>query len=860
MSLLDCVDRGDVDGVVAALAGLGAAERRALLPELKRRRQEMAVAWWEHAGSRSRALLVAGLGCNTAPSSAFSWANGIGSPAGIVVWQDGAVLAVVEQQTAEWQAEVLRRIAGRRPGWFGDEYPAVERLARAAGVPVPVTDGVVLAWQQHHDWPYATDEKRRGMLLRLVEAPSTPALVLGLFDVVGTGDRLGEAWRGAILGLIEAGVVERDEILDRCLVRLARGGRPGDQRGFLRLLVELAPTQQESAARIRAWLPLLDGQSTVAAHAQARLGELDAAGLLEPEHLVEASGTVFFRSEKKLLRAQLAWLDRSGRRSADFAAAAVRGAALAFGQSDAQLQERALKVAARHLEAAGPALLPELRAAAELLGPAQAAGALALFGLDAPAAPDGAAPYEELLPPLPQRLPLAGPLDGPVAVAQELAAVLAGDESVAAFERTLDGLVRESSRDVEALRVALKPVLGERVWADELSVWSPWHTWIGLAAAAAAGQVPPSLAHAMLQDPGQGPLQVDRQERFRAVLAARIQEAAALIVFGRTPFLVATPGYADGGLEASALVERLAALEAVGGRVGADDFGQALLRVLPTDDPAVLAAAGQLRSAEGRRLAQWLAGGGLPGQRTDRVPPRFRSRPMVTQHGPAPEHESLLPPVLRRLLGPLVDGQGFPLYAIGDIATRFALATLPGHREELAARLGNAIIDSAQSDAKRDAILLPQLVEAGGPAGLAVHLTVACTLGAASAQDRTAAVDALLLLAAQGVLDTDRMGADLADAVRCGLAPLNRLPLALRQAAESGAYGTVWSVLRAALPGLLAPEPIRGVPELVAIATDCAARSGATGALPVVEALATRRGSSRLFKEARALHTVLTAG
>ncbi|MFE9552526.1 DUF6493 family protein [Streptomyces sp. NPDC006703] len=858
MSLLDCVDAGDANGVVAALATLGPAERRALLPELKRRRKEMSAAWWEHSGGRKLALLVAGLGCHTAPSSAFSWASGIGSPTGIVVWQNETVLAVVDRQSPQWQAEVLRRIADRRPGWFGDEYPAIERLARAAGEPVPVTDGVVLAWQHHHVPSYATEEFQRELVPRLAQAPSTPSLLLGMFDVVGAGDQLGEAWRGAVLGLIDAGVVERDEILDRCVARLARGGRPGDQRGFQRLLEQLAPTPEEIAARIRAYLPLLDSLSPVAALGQAQLAEADANGLLEPEHLVEASATVFFRSEKKLLRAQLSWLDRSGRRSPDWAAAAVRGAALAFGQSDAELQGRALKVAARHLRVAGPALLPELQAATELLGPAQAASAVALFGLDVPAASDAAAPYEELLPPLPQRLPLAGPLDGPAAVAEELAAVLAGDDSVAAFERTLDGLVRESFQDGEALRTALKPVLDEEKWAETLNVWSPVQSWIALTAAAVAGSVSASWAHALLQ--GQGPLRSRHQERLKAVLATRVHEATALIVLGRTPFLVATPSYADGGLEAAVLVERLAALEAAEAAVGAADFDQALLRVVPTDDPAVASAAKQLRSPEGRRLARWLAQGGLPGQRTERLPagPGPRWPPRAVQPGLAPDQEPLLHPDIRRMLNPMLDREGHHIVIYGDTVTPCALAVLPCHREELAARLGDAFVEAAQYGGEGARLLL-QLVEAGGPAGPAVHLTVACALGAARAEARTAAVDSLLLLAAQGALDADRLGSDLAEAVRCGVAPLNRLPLSLRQAAESGAYRTVWSVLRAALPGLLAPEPIRGVPELLAIATDCAARSGATGALPVVEALAAQRGSSRLLKEARALHAVLTA-
>ncbi|WP_037600067.1 hypothetical protein [Streptacidiphilus rugosus] len=49
--------------------------------------------------------------------------------------------------------------------------------------------------------------------------------------------------------------------------------------------------------------------------------------------MAEASASVLFRGEKTLLRAHLAWLDRSGWRSPDRAAAAVRGAALALGNS-----------------------------------------------------------------------------------------------------------------------------------------------------------------------------------------------------------------------------------------------------------------------------------------------------------------------------------------------------------------------------------------------------------------------------------------------------------------------------------------------------------------------------------------------
>lgn len=95
-----------------------------------------------------------------------------------------------------------------------------------------------------------------------------------------------------------------------------------------------------------------------------------------------------------------------------------------------------------------------------------------------------------------------------------------------------------------------------------------------------------------------------------------------------------------------------------------------------------------------------------------------------------------------------------------------------------------------------------------------------------------------------------------------------RLAEAIRTAAATGAYATVWSVLRDVLPILLADlatdassgTPARGLGDLLAVAADCAERSGARGDLSHLAQAAERRGSSKLVTQARRLRTALTQG
>lgn len=114
-------------------------------------------------------------------------------------------------------------------------------------------------------------------------------------------------------------------------------------------------------------------------------------------------------------------------------------------------------------------------------------------------------------------------------------------------------------------------------------------------------------------------------------------------------------------------------------------------------------------------------------------------------------------------------------------------ALLPERPELVAARLLRDVSEAAVHDQQGTAAaVLPHLADADGEAGEAVHLSVAYGLGARHAEDRLAAVDALLVLAARGRLEAGRLGADLGQLVRRGAVKPARLADAVRTAAATG--------------------------------------------------------------------------
>ncbi|MEV7778572.1 DUF6493 family protein [Kitasatospora sp. NPDC088351] len=887
--LLRAVREGRGPQIPALVAALDPAERRACLPELKALRKQVRGEWSKEASARSGALLFAGAGCHAGPAAAATWIGGRDF-AGRSWARHPALADVVEAQPVEWQIEVVTRLSARPvQQWGWDLYPLIERVVRRTGCPVPDSEAFTTEWLRQVS---SGGGGRRGesttLLERLRRDPYLPVLLPKVFELADIGsmldhrrsDRPGDFWPEAVAGLAAEGVLDRAGLIDRCLARLVRGGRPGDQRLFLVTLQALAPTPGEYAGQVRSLVALLDGLSAVAGHAQQVLTELDEAGLVEAEVLTEASAVVLFRTEKKLVRAQLGWLEKAARRSPERAGPVVLAAAEAFGHPDTALQERALNVVARHLKAAGEAVLPELRFAAEGLSPAHHARAGVLLG--APVGGDDPdTGWTELLPPVPVPRPLGEPIATPAEVAEELSALLAAEQpEVAVFERTLDGLVRHAHRDRAALAEALGPVLrvhpwnGPGRWAD----CSPRD--VLYVALAITGEVDPHRRDSFWRRQARSPLRGEHNTVHGNVLAARLTEAAQRVTADRPPLLLATPTDATGALAAAVLVERVAGYEAAGVEPGPADLHTALLRLTPAPDGEVPAAAGRLASPAGRWVARWLREGGLPRRRSERVvfAPMAGAKPVhrywerwweelkrvvVAQPGIGAGPEGPAGERLGADFRALLEGTEPSVARVRKQAewqwqpTAHWAALLPHHREELAARWLDWFAGVADREIRGPARMLPPLAEAGGPAGLAVHLAVAYGLGARFPEDRTAAVDALLVLAARGDLDAGLLGRELAELVAIGAVKPVRLGQAVAAAAETGAYATVWSVLAAALPGLLAGEPARGAGDVVAVAADCARRCSARGPIEQVSAVAQRSGSSRLVKESRALREVL---
>ncbi|WP_078591688.1 DUF6493 family protein [Streptomyces megasporus] len=908
-AVLLAVADGEHKRLPELIAGLSEKQRRSCVPHLKTWRTLMRETWNLEARPRKRALVIAGAGCHTGAAAAAQW---LAHDDLVLVepFDVHLLLTVLADRPAPWLGDVAHRLADRiRPDdtWRWAHYTLTERLVLLAGCPVPDGDGFVLAWVRERMfpersllWPGVVDGAltpplpsavgvRSGTLVeRLRSDPFLDALAPRLFEVDGVGalldgwgtvpDRDGSSWSGALTALAAEGRLDRAALLDGCLSRLLRGGRPTELRGFLALLKALDPTDDEYAARTTVLLRLLpDAPSTVASLAQERLAALDADGRLDVEHLVEASRTVLFRTEKKLVRAQLTWLDTAARRDRKRAGAVVLAAADAFGHEDAAVQERALNLMSRHLKHAGDAVRGELADAAASLSPALRPRAAELLGLE-PLTDESAGPVEDVLPPVPEPAPMPPPLATAAEVAEEVNAVLAAAEAAersgsvtaggpdaTAFERALDGLVRHAHRDRRGLVRALRPVVRAHPWHDHHDEW--WGD-------AGAGELRFLVAVLCGEAPGDAPsapgseavahLRRQNLTPFGRVLAARLLEAAWWVVNDPPPFLLATPTTVDGRIAPAELIARLAEYERTGATPGPCDLDQALLRLdTAAVTPEVPEAAGRLGSPAGRRLRAWLEAGGLSLPEPVREVRTVRSTgydPTVTRvvlSAPAPVVPCEPAPGFRRLLSACDAPDKRNTYAWHS-GVRLWPTVLPNHRELVALCLQSTFAAAADDGLRGGAALLPVLAEAGGPAGAAVHLGLAHALGARHPEDRTAAVDALLLLAARGDLDPTRLGRDVAETVSVGTVKPNRLLESLRETARAGAPGVVWSVLAAALPALLAfDRPPRGLPDLLALGAECAGASGAREPVDGLAEVAARGGGGRLVKEARRLRDTL---
>ncbi|MFI7412783.1 DUF6493 family protein [Streptomyces sp. NPDC049627] len=874
-SLLDAVRAGRTADVVSLLDGMTDAERRAHFPGLKELRKQLRADQWSDESRRAYpALHVAGAACQTGAAGVASWL----AASEMRWWRASPVVLidVLSDRETDWLADVAHRLA-QRPISARVPYALMAGLVRLSGCPAPTADAYLRGWLEHIGGGWQRSDTILG---RLRQEPQLTRLVAALFETDDIGAMVGwitgegpGSWAEALARLTAEGLLDRTTTVDACVARLLRGGRAPDLRVFLSLLKALELTRDEQREHTADWMALAsDAPSAVAGHAQSVLSSLALDGELTTQHLVEVSGAVLFRAEKKLVRAQLILLGKVIARDASAAEALLPAAAQAFGHDDSDLQERALKLVERHVgKVQGAQVRDELASAADQLIPVLRARAVR--GLGAAPAPAVPVAYEEVLPPAPEPVRQTPAPESVNELAEEVGALLSSGADVATFERTLDGLVRHAHRNRDALVEALGPVVARLWWMSaDCSQYRLNDHFSGrphrleLILATLLGKIPTDTLHAAVQR-GASESECVHGALTRA-FNARVREVAHRMRTEPLPFLLSTPTWGTGLLEPDELVTRLDGYRRLGARVSPADFAQALLRVRRDDRTAARTAA--LRAAglgteEGTRLARWLTADGpiLPVARRRTAGPRI-----LLECGELLELQDDFPREFRPLGRPVsLHGHRRHCYHWDDGIRPHWIALLPERRELVALRLLHDVSTVAVDDTRGTAAILPLLAESGGEAGEAVHLAVAYGLAARHSEDRLAAVDALLVLAARGQLDAARLGADLGQLVRRGAVKPSRLVESARTAAATGAHATVWAVLRHTLPILLADlatggtaAPARGTADLLAVAAECAERTGTREELPHLARTADRRGSSRLVTQARRLRCALAEG
>lgn len=839
--------RGDVTTVGSMLHTLDDPARRALGDELTdhvRRRDDV---WW---ASTATALAVAAVGTLSTATKAAAL---LGRRSILLADADSEqVVAAARQRGVPWLADLAYRLAERLPrsrAWDGWHF--IAELLLAEKVPPPTGDAFVVGWAQSMWSQRSTDGHRQTSLLdRLRADPFLDVLLPRLFEVDGVGIDLafsgtGRAVPATLAALATEGRLDRAVLVDGVLGRLLRGDRPGALRPFLALHEELRPDPDEVAARASGYLRLLaDGPGPVAGVAQRALR--DAGGQVEFESLLDTSRVVVDRPEKALVRAQLSWLDRLARQHPERAADIAEVLASGAEHPSADLRDRATALAQRHGHR--PVATLTVKVAGDELPP--------------PVSPALAAP----------------PITEVGELVEEVFGLLTPRWPAATLERVLDGLVRLTTTERDRVGAALLPVLQRGQVGSWDHMWSQFNVTVqlnGVLLAAAAPSEAASrrdqwssilsqlLTRTLRPFRGRSAVEPPRQSALTLVYSARLAEIGQRLDGRDDPGLLAAPTCATGALDPSALYERLAAL---GDRpVWRWDLTQALLRLPVGVDEALANRAAALGTPAGDELAGWLRGDALPATVQQVITVGRRERRHTYDYG----YDQL--PVRRTLVTTAPpEGSADPLglltvraRPIGrgpDDSSNLWPALLPGHRGLVAAHLMPGFANAAQQDAQDAATILPVLAECAGAGGPALDLALAYGLCARHEVDRVATLDALLMLAAAGDLDPPGVGGQLGALAADGQVTVSRVVTPLRDAIAAGARLSVWRLLAAALPPMLAaPTPPRGTPDLLALGAETAGATGVPIQVPGLADVVARGGTSRLATEARRLAAALAA-
>ncbi|MEV0201711.1 DUF6493 family protein [Nonomuraea sp. NPDC050691] len=828
---------GDVARTAQLVAGLDPAARKAVAAEMTEHMRKAfrgGRPWWEGAQRHQiRPLIMVGAGC-------------LGGPAAVAAWlfrrefrrrredpRDVArILGLVRDRPEAWRADLARRVAARVRLPELQNWELAAALVRETGVE-PGDDAAFMA-----GW-------LRGLKAEpAVTDPLVPVLGPRIFESDGLSDGLTTDTADTLVRLTEAGLLEREAVLDGVVGRLLRDGQ-----NALPVLAylhdQLDPGLDETAGRARDYARMLPAAPVVVAEsAVARLRALDEAGRLEEELFAEAVEALTFRPAPKLLRSVLSWLGvTAGPRAAGRADVALRALAEVIGHETLVLQERAVRLAVPLAPVAGEEGREALREAAAVL-PAELRERIAAAYGDLPEDDEPAAPVL-VAAPAPQLPP---PIGSPGDLVRELTGFRGSDDDPYTFERLLSGLAEWSHREPDTLREALRPwwehprhyygvdvrnEAGDLLHRAFLAFASPKESRRIAAAGSARGGGPDC-----------GP--IERLYRRRALeLVAPFERGSGY------PVLLATPTSGTGHVDPGTLLDRLGRLEASRVQALPADLAQALLRLPREVDETTVARARTSTSDAGRACAAWMAGDRLPD-------PGVSCEPYTGRHYWSTWSDVRVTLTLP-FAGSPVEGLDAPSSGYHPDSLAWWPLVLPSHRELAAAHLVPHVARTVDSKTGVASVLC-DLVRCDGPAGTATAYALAYGLGHADPAARSSTADALLTLAARGETPVEALGTALADLVTGGYVKLNRVSAVLGDAARAGAHEAVWALAERLLPALLPADgdrPRAGLADLMAAASTAARPANARAHLPALAAMASRKGSSRVLQEARRLHRLV---
>lgn len=604
------LEGSDFTRLTLAVVDLPPERRRAMVAPL---RTYVAPSKYDPArGLNEAGLAIVGAGVLPDAKSVAAWLHRYGMQHHRLVDASGLrgyvetsvvpnVFYVLTERGVPWLGDLAKQIAQRLPRTadFGTErFELVCRLLEHTGTPVPTTPGFVASWV-HGLGPDTVGAE-------LAAHPEFAVLVPHLFDVEEAGVALSHdaRWPDALAAVVRSGLVDRDVMLDACLARLARDGRPGATRAFLAVHDALAPTTEEVAARIAAYLAVLGSAvSTVASMAQNKLFDVEDHGLLAAADQLAVADSMLRRKEKKLVRAQLARLGKQPATDTDRKAEIARLIVSSWDGADADIVRQGMRtVAAMGLSDAAQR---ELLSVAPSTLPADLAAELAAIA-GRPVAADASrvtsVPRRLASPP---RVALA-PITDLDKLAAETLALLGGDAADLTtpwLETVIDGLLIASARDRDALRRCLEPVLRSDPfrWAQEFTEYGYNRTLrhaVGALVCASIGMRPTEHPR-------------DPHEAWSGPEALLVDRVFALATGTPLPPLsVCLPSWTNGLLDPDALFDRLERAASGGWPPPPQELELALLRLDVPGDAAererLALAFGGLGSDAGAAAAQWI--------------------------------------------------------------------------------------------------------------------------------------------------------------------------------------------------------------------------------------------------------------